>query len=117
LTVLGVCIGVGAFSCSVAVGEGPSSQIDEQIHSLGNSMIRIEAGNRNVNGVRTGTHGTKSLVLSDAKAIEEQILLVRNVTINPRAALCARTVRRVRHALRAGRGGSPRLTRKDGGAS
>jgi putative ABC transport system permease protein len=82
LTVLGVCIGVGAFICSVAVGEGASSQIDEQIHSLGDNMIWIEAGNRNVNGVRTGTHGTKSLMLSDAKAIEEQIPLVRNVTPN-----------------------------------
>ena len=82
LTMLGICIGVGAFICSVAVGEGASSQIDEQIHSLGDNRIWIEAGNRNVNGVRTGTHGTKSLLLSDAKAIQEQIPLVENVSPN-----------------------------------
>src|SRR5215467_304297 len=82
LTMLGVCIGVGAFICSVAVGEGASSQIEEQIHSLGDNMIWIEAGNRNVNGVRTGTHGTKSLTVADAKAIQEQVPLVMNVTPN-----------------------------------
>ena len=82
LTMLGICIGVGAFICSVAVGEGASSQIDEQIHSLGDNLIWIEAGTRNVNGVRTGTHGTKSLLLSDAKAIQEQIPLVENVSPN-----------------------------------
>jgi len=82
LTMLGICIGVGAFICSVAVGEGASREIDEQIQSLGDNLIWIEAGNRNVNGVRTGTHGTKSLLLSDAKAIQEQVPLVMNVSPN-----------------------------------
>jgi putative ABC transport system permease protein len=59
LTMLGISIGVGAFICSVAVGQGASAQIDEQIQNLGENMIWIEAGNRNVNGVRTGTHGTE----------------------------------------------------------
>jgi putative ABC transport system permease protein len=43
-------------------------------------MIWIEAGARNVNGVRTGTHGTKSLTLEDARAIQQQIPLVVNVS-------------------------------------
>jgi len=34
LTVLGISIGVGAFICSVAVGEGASRQVQEQIRSL-----------------------------------------------------------------------------------
>src|SRR3974377_1607413 len=65
LTMLGISIGVGAFICSGAVGEGASNQIQEQIRSLGENMIWIEAGGRNVNGVRTGTHGTSSLTLED----------------------------------------------------
>jgi putative ABC transport system permease protein len=82
LTVLGISIGVGAFICSVAVGEGASSQIQEQIRSLGENMIWIEAGSRNVNGVRTGTHGTKSLTQGDARAIQEQVFLVSSVSPN-----------------------------------
>jgi putative ABC transport system permease protein len=82
LTVLGISIGVGAFICSVAVGEGASQQVQAQIRSLGENMIWIEAGGRNVNGVRTGTHGTRSLTQGDARAIQEQIALVANVSPN-----------------------------------
>ncbi len=82
LTMLGISIGVGAFICSVAVGQGASAQIEEQIRSLGDNMIWIEAGNRNVNGVRTGTHGTKSLTLGDVSAIQQEIALVFNVSPN-----------------------------------
>jgi putative ABC transport system permease protein len=82
LTVLGISIGVGAFICSVAVGQGAARQIQEQIRSLGENMIWIEAGGRNVNGVRTGTHGTRSLTQGDARAIQEQVALVDNVSPN-----------------------------------
>ena len=82
LTVLGISIGVGAFICSVAVGQGAARQIQEQIRSLGENMIWIEAGGRNVNGVRTGTHGTRSLTQADARAIQEQVALVDNVSPN-----------------------------------
>ena len=73
LTMLGICIGVGVSICGVAVGEGASPEIDEQIQSLGDNLIWIEAGSRKANGVRTGIRGTKSLLLSDAKAIQEQV--------------------------------------------
>jgi putative ABC transport system permease protein len=82
LAMLGVSIGVGAFICSVAVGEGASRQVQEQILSLGNNMIWIEAGNRNVNGVRTGSHGTRSLTEADMRAIRQDIVLVMNVSPN-----------------------------------
>jgi putative ABC transport system permease protein len=73
LSMLGISIGVGAFLCSVAVGHGASQQIEDQIRSLGENVIWIEAGNRNVNGVRTGTHGTQSLTVRDLYAIQQQI--------------------------------------------
>jgi putative ABC transport system permease protein len=82
LTVLGVIIGVAAVICSVAVGQGASNQIQQQISNLGDNMVWIEAGGRSVNGVRTGSKGTKTLVLSDAKAIEQQVPLVYNVSPN-----------------------------------
>jgi len=80
LTMLGIIIGVGAVICTVAIGEGASSQIQEQIRSIGDNMVWIEAGGRNVNGVRTGTRGTKSLTLGDAKAVQQQVTLVYNVS-------------------------------------
>jgi putative ABC transport system permease protein len=80
LTMLGVIIGVGAVICSVAVGQGASNQIQQQISNLGDNMVWIEAGSRSVNGVYTGAKGIKTLVLGDAKAIEQQIRLVYNVS-------------------------------------
>ena len=80
LTMLGIIIGVGAVIASVAVGEGASEQIQQQISNLGDNMVWIEAGGRSVNGVRTGTRGTKTLVLADAKAIEQQTRLVYDVS-------------------------------------
>src|SRR5215475_982485 len=82
LSMLGISIGVGAFICSVAVGQGASQQIEEQIRSLGENFIWIEAGNRNVKGVRTGTHGTQSLTLWDMAAIQHQIPLLAQLSPN-----------------------------------
>ena len=82
LSMLGICIGVGAFICSVAIGRGASAQIDERVRNLSADLIQVEAGGRNVNGVRSGTHGTKSLTLKDAQAIEQQIPFVKYVSPN-----------------------------------
>ena len=82
LSMLGISIGVGAFICSVAVGQGASRQLEEQIQSLGENFIWIEAGNRNVHGVRTGTHGTQSLTLRDLEAIQQQIPLLAQLSPN-----------------------------------
>ena len=80
LTMLGIIIGVCAVICSVAVGTGASNQIQQQISNLGDNMIWIEAGGRSVNGVRTGSRGTKTLVLADARAIQQQISQVTNIS-------------------------------------
>src|SRR6516162_4929791 len=80
LTMLGIIIGVAAVICSVAVGTGASNQIQQQIANLGDNMIWVEAGGRSLNGVRTGTKGTKTLVLADAKAIQQQIPRITNIS-------------------------------------
>ena len=79
---LSITIGIAGFIASVAVGEGAAQHIQDQINSLGENLIWIEAGSRNVNGVRTGTHGTTSLMLTDARAIEQEIPWVMDVTPN-----------------------------------
>jgi putative ABC transport system permease protein len=82
LTMLGIIIGVGAVICSVAIGEGASNQIQEQIRSIGDNMVWIEAGGRQVNGIRTGTRGTKTLTIGDVRAIRDLVPLVYNVSPN-----------------------------------
>ncbi|HEV2178298.1 MAG TPA: ABC transporter permease [Terriglobia bacterium] len=82
LTMLGMIIGVGAVICSVAVGEGAANQVQEQINNLGDNMVWVEAGGRQVNGVRSGQQGTKTLTAADAKAIADQVSLVQNVSPN-----------------------------------
>jgi len=76
LAMLGISIGVAAFICSVGVGHGAARQVEAQIRNLGENLIWIEAGGRQVNGVRTGPHGTQSLTLWDLRAIQQQIPLV-----------------------------------------
>jgi len=80
LTVLGIMIGIGAVICVVAIGSAGSQQIQEQLQNIGENLVWIEAGGRAPNGVHTGTHGTKSLLVSDAVAIQQQITLIKAVS-------------------------------------
>ena len=82
LTMLGVVIGVGAVICTVAIGEGGANQIQEQINNLGDNFIWVEAGSRNLQGVRTGTQGTRTLRVEDAWAIRDSIPLIKKVSPN-----------------------------------
>jgi putative ABC transport system permease protein len=82
LTMLGICIGIGAVICVVAIGQGGSFQIQQQLQNLGDNFVWVEAGGRAVNGVRTGTRGTNSLTLGDAIAIKNQVGLIKLVSPN-----------------------------------
>jgi putative ABC transport system permease protein len=80
LTMLGIIIGVGAVICTVAIGEGASQQVQEQINSLGENLITINAGSVNLGGVHLGSQATKTLVPGDATAIREEITTVSRVS-------------------------------------
>lgn len=82
LTVLGITIGIGAVICVVAIGKAGQVQVEQQLNNLGDNFVWIEAGGRAVNGVRTGTHGTKTLTLADALAIKAQVPLIKSVSPN-----------------------------------
>jgi putative ABC transport system permease protein len=82
LTMLGIMIGIGAVICTVAIGEGGSSMIHDQLEGLGTNLVWIETGGRNVNGVRTGNLATKSLTVEDALAIEQSVPLIASVAPN-----------------------------------
>ncbi len=80
LTMLGITIGIGAVICTVAIGQGGSEQIQAQLDNLGDNLVWIEAGGRNVNGVRTGNGATKTLLLDDATAIKQSVSTVKGVS-------------------------------------
>ena len=80
LTMLGITIGIAAVICTVAIGEGGSSRIREQLNNLGDNFVWVEAGSRNLQGVRTGTGTTKTLVERDRKAILETVPLIKSAS-------------------------------------
>jgi putative ABC transport system permease protein len=82
LTMLGIMIGIGAVICTVAVGQGGTQRIQDQLQGLGTNMVWIEAGGRNINGVRTGNGQTKTLTVDDASAILSDVPLIANVAPN-----------------------------------
>jgi putative ABC transport system permease protein len=80
LAVLGVAIGVGAVVSMVAVGEGASTQVARSAATLGANLIWVEEGSATRGGVRTGSKGTRRLLVSDAFAIRDEIPFITNVS-------------------------------------
>jgi putative ABC transport system permease protein len=80
LAVLGVTIGIAAVVLIVAVGQAGSERAQDELQKLGDNLVWIEAGSRNVAGLRTGTHGTTSLTLEDAEAIRREVPLLTRMS-------------------------------------
>jgi len=73
LTMLGIVIGVGAVICTVAIGQGASQQVEQQIQSLGTNVIMVFSGSVNTGGVRMGNGATKTLTADDAQAVLQHV--------------------------------------------
>jgi putative ABC transport system permease protein len=80
LTMLGIIIGVGAVICTVAIGEGATNQVQQQIQSLGDNIIFISAGSINKGGVHMGSEATKTLTVADAQAILAEVPFIKWVS-------------------------------------
>jgi len=77
LAMLGIAIGIAAFICTVSIGEGGSQRIREQLQNLGDNFVWIEAGSRNVQGIRTGSGNNKTLTMRDQAAVLQSIPLIK----------------------------------------
>jgi putative ABC transport system permease protein len=82
LTALGVMIGVATVIWVVAVGDAGTARAEDELRNLGENFVWIEAGSRNVAGVRTGPHGMTTLTPEDAAAIRREVRLIKSVSEN-----------------------------------
>jgi putative ABC transport system permease protein len=69
LTMLGIIIGVGAVICCVSLTTGATKQVEDQVSSLGESVITVFSGNFTSGALRGGWGSAPTLTVDDAKAI------------------------------------------------
>ena len=72
LTMLGMIIGVGAVIAVIGIGRGAAAKAQEQLAVLGSNMLFVGSGSVNRYGLNVGSGQTKTLVLSDARAIARE---------------------------------------------
>jgi putative ABC transport system permease protein len=74
---LGITIGIAAVICTVAIGQAGQVKIQEQLSNLGDNLVWVEAGSRNMQGVRTGSGNTTTLRYDDMMAILNSVPLIK----------------------------------------
>jgi putative ABC transport system permease protein len=84
LTMLGMVVGVGAVIAMVAVGQGASERVQNQIESLGSNLIVVQPGWNNTGGVRNGFGNSVTLTRDDADAIASELPSVAHVAASVR---------------------------------
>ncbi len=76
LTAFGIAIGIANLALVISISEASAHRVEVEFQKLGENLVWLEAGSRNIHGVRTGTHGTTSLTIEDANAITNEIPLI-----------------------------------------
>jgi putative ABC transport system permease protein len=69
LTTLGIIIGVAAVIIIVALGEGASASVTNQLQGLGTNLLTVQPGTSQGFGVRAGAGSITTLKAADADAI------------------------------------------------
>ncbi|WP_249660990.1 ABC transporter permease [Variovorax sp. PCZ-1] len=73
LTMLGIIIGVGAVITMIAVGQGATNRVQEQLKGLGSNVMMVFPGGVTAGGVRLGAQTGQSLTEEDALAIAKDV--------------------------------------------
>ncbi|MDH4619205.1 ABC transporter permease [Brevibacillus sp. AY1] len=71
LTMLGIIIGVAAVIAMVAIGEGTSASVANQINGLGSNLLIVSPGQATQGRVSLGAGSLNTLTLADAEKIAE----------------------------------------------
>jgi len=80
LTSLGIIIGVSAVIVMVAVGEGSSERIAENINALGTNLLIVFPGSGTSGGARMGAGSFNRFTLDDAKKLKSEATLLSAVS-------------------------------------
>ena len=80
LTALGIIIGIAAVIAVVAVGQGASTNMRNQINSMGNNLLMIFPGSQNAGGFRGGSGTQQTLTAEDGDAILTESQFVTGMT-------------------------------------
>jgi putative ABC transport system permease protein len=73
LTMLGIIIGVGAVITMIAVGQGATNRVQEQLKGLGSNVMLVIPGGLTSGGVRLGAQTGQALSEEDALAIAKDV--------------------------------------------
>ena len=73
LTALGIVIGVAAVITMVGLGQGASSEVQEQVNRLGQNVVLVFPGARQLGGVSIGGGSANTLTIEDALALRDEI--------------------------------------------
>ncbi len=73
LTMLGIIIGVAAVITMIAVGQGATNRVQEQMKGLGSNIMLVLPGGVTAGGVRMGAQTGQALTEEDALAIAKDI--------------------------------------------
>src|SRR5690625_3823899 len=73
LTALGIIIGVGAVITMVGLGQGARAEVEEQVNRLGQNVVLVFPGARQLGGVSIGGGSANTLTTQDARAVRDEI--------------------------------------------
>jgi putative ABC transport system permease protein len=80
LTALGIIIGIAAVIAVVAVGQGASVTMQNQINSMGNNLLLIFPGSQKAGGFHGGAGTQQTLTAEDGEAILQECPFVQAMT-------------------------------------
>jgi putative ABC transport system permease protein len=86
LTSLGIIIGVGAVIVMVAIGEGASERIKNNIASLGTDLLMIRSGASRFGGVSRGVGSATGFTFKDVEKIKERATTLKAISPLVRSA-------------------------------
>ena len=84
LTTLGIIIGVAAVIAMVAIGQGATAMVKDQIARMGTNLLMVNPGSSGRGGVRMGAGSMNTLVNEDADAIKAECPAVAEVAPSTR---------------------------------
>ncbi len=80
LTMLGIIIGIASVITLVAVGQGATKTITNNISALGSNLVVIIPGSTTTAGVSQGIGTNQTLKVSDATALQKQMQFVNGIS-------------------------------------